>query len=104
MVPKVKCPNCANVSPIPERLLGKTVRCKRCDKQFVAKAVESRDGVAEVVPPPLDVVAQRVADPGAGPAAPNPKAAAKYAAAIRTPRPLITRIRILHPGARNWRR
>jgi hypothetical protein len=65
MVPKVKCPKCGNVSPVPERLVGKKVRCIKCDTQFAATPLESGQGIAEVVAPPIEVVAHRVAGGGA---------------------------------------
>ena len=36
---KTRCPQCDTVSPVPDNLLGRKVRCKKCNAEFVAASI-----------------------------------------------------------------
>ena len=42
MAVSVTCPGCATSYPVTEELLGKTIRCKKCQETFTATAAKNR--------------------------------------------------------------
>src|SRR5262249_45227104 len=77
---KVQCPECNAISPIPDNVLGRKVRCKNCKAEFVATAREgiktSRDKPLEIPPEDpgavITVVARRIGGKAANTAAGSP--------------------------------
>ncbi len=77
----IACPNCATTLKAPDEVIGKTVKCPKCQESFTAQVGEQPAGVVlEEVPP------QSAAQAPATAAAPQPQyAAPSQPAPVQTP-------------------
>ncbi len=102
---KVKCPNpeCQTVSPIPDAILGRPVRCKKCNTRFTAEALPA-EAAAPGDSGVMTVVARRVGalrsgvflketmvagETAAVPAAPPRRTAPRLLAALAVALPIL---------------
>jgi predicted Zn finger-like uncharacterized protein len=59
----IACPNCQTKLRVPEDVLGKKVKCSKCDTAFTAEAPESGTGPTEIQEKPAAPARRRAAPP-----------------------------------------